>query len=66
MTRMTRKTGTTGRIETIGMTQPRSQGSFLQVPTERLVGEKTWERGWDDLDDRFDWNDWTDRDEWNG
>ena len=48
------------------MAQPRSQGSLLPVPTERLVGEKTWERGWDDLDDRFDWNDWTDRDEWDG
>ena len=31
---------TTGRIETIGMTQPRSQGSLLPVPTEGLVGEK--------------------------
>ena len=27
---------------------------------------ETWERGWDDLDDRFDWNDWNDRDEWDG
>ena len=29
--------------------QPCSQGSLLPVPTEqerRLLGEKTWERGW--------------------
>ena len=25
--------------------QPRSQGSLLPVPTER-VGERTWEQGW--------------------
>ena len=25
--------------------QPRSQGSLLPVPTERRVGERTWERG---------------------
>ena len=27
------------------LSQPRSQGSLLPVPTER-VGERTWERGW--------------------
>ena len=46
MTGMTETTGRTGMIETIGMTQPRSQGSLLPVPRERLVGEKTWEQGW--------------------
>ena len=61
MTETTGRTGMTGRIETIGMTQPRSQGSLLPVPTERLVEEKTWERGWG-----FDWDDWNDRYEWDG
>ena len=32
-------------VEKVSKEQPRSQGSLVRVPTERRVGEKTWERG---------------------